>query len=245
MRAIFWICLCLLPLCSLAEPSEINKYQTILDRISPQTYTVTAVNPTPLEEIHQLTVKSQQGTQVFFMNSSGDFLFDGNLVNLSTRENLTEHARQQVRADILKKITQAQRLNFFPPNMTHQVTVFTDIDCGYCRKLHSEMAEYHARGIGISYLFFPRAGLSSPSYDKAVAVWCSDDPQQAMNKSQLGQQLDQISCDNPIKTHWQAVIDSGLAQYGTPSIVTGDGQLIRGYVPADALKQRLMQSATE
>ena len=113
------------------------------------------------------------------------------------------------------------------------VSVFTDIDCGYCRKLHSEMDQYLAQGITVRYLFFPRAGKGSDSYKKAISVWCATDRNKALTAAKKNEGLEAKSCDNPIDEHMQLGEDFGMS--GTPMIVTGKGNVLPGYVPASQL----------
>ena len=214
-------------------------FKKILSTLSPMEFSIKKINDTPIDDIKEVVIESANGSQIFYLSSNGEFLFDGSLINTLKQQNLTESTRADIRKSYLASIGATQRINFFPENMQHTITVFTDTDCGYCRKLHSEMDQYHALGIGISYVFFPRAGMNSPAYDNAVSIWCSADQKAAMDKSQMGQALEQISCDNPVKLHLDTAIKSGLAQMGTPSIVTQNGQLIRGYLPAKSMKQRL------
>ncbi|WP_395373935.1 DsbC family protein [Marinicella sp. W31] len=215
------------------------QYKKILSKLSPMEFTIKKINDTPIDDIKEVVIESANGSQIFYLSSNGEFLFDGSLINTLKQQNLTESTRADIRKSYLASIGDTQRINFFPENMQHTVTVFTDTDCGYCRKLHSEMEQYHALGIGISYVFFPRAGMNSPAYDNAVSIWCSADQKGAMDKSQMGQALEQISCDNPVKLHLDTAIKTGIAQMGTPSIVTQNGQLIRGYLSAKTMKQRL------
>ncbi|MGJ8662306.1 MAG: thioredoxin fold domain-containing protein, partial [Marinicella sp.] len=142
-----------------------------------------------------------------------------------------------LRKELLAKMGDSQRINFYPENMEHHVTVFTDIDCGYCRKLHAEMTQYNDLGIGISYLFFPRAGLQSASFDKAVNVWCATDQQQAMTLAKAGETVEPQKCDNPITDHYKAGLSSGVS--GTPALVLDNGMIMPGYLPPQQLKQRL------
>jgi thiol:disulfide interchange protein DsbC len=120
--------------------------------------------------------------------------------------------------------------------------VFTDIDCGYCRKLHAQMEEYNANGIAINYMAFPRAGIGSRSYEKAVSVWCADDQQAAMTLAKAGSDPDPKQCDNPIAEQYQLGLSMGVS--GTPNMMTQSGQLIPGYVPPEQLRERLEKMAS-
>ena len=120
----------------------------------------------------------------------------------------------------------------------HVVTVFTDIDCGYCRKLHAEMPDYNKQGIEIRYLFYPRAGVGSESYKKAVKVWCSDDKHKAMDVSKAGNRVEaRIDCENPVDEHM--TLGGLVGVSGTPALVLEDGKVVPGYVPADRLSKVL------
>jgi len=115
--------------------------------------------------------------------------------------------------------------------------VFTDIDCGYCRKLHADMDKYNAQGIRVRYLFYPRAGLRSESYRKAVSVWCADDRKAAMTAAKTGRPLPARSCVNPVADQYN--LGRQLGVRGTPALVLEDGEIIPGYVPPDKLRTML------
>jgi thiol:disulfide interchange protein DsbC len=127
----------------------------------------------------------------------------------------------------------------FPPAgpTKHTVTVFTDIDCGYCRKLHQEIADYNQQGIKVRYLMYPRAGVGSESYNKAVWVWCADDRQDAITRAKRGEEIPHKTCANPVKEQFE--LGQTLGVRGTPSIILENGQMVPGYVPAAQLAQML------
>ncbi len=126
---------------------------------------------------------------------------------------------------------------FKPKIKKYTVSIFTDIDCGYCRKLHSEIDQYLAEGITIQYLFFPRAGKGSESYDKAVSVWCADDRNAALTAAKKDQKIAPKTCANPVDEHMQLGEDFGVK--GTPMIVTDKGNIYPGYLPAKQLVEAL------
>jgi thiol:disulfide interchange protein DsbC len=125
-------------------------------------------------------------------------------------------------------------LKFKPKGETRAVvSVFTDVDCGYCRKLHLEMADMNALGIEVRYLAFPRAGVGSPTYDKIVSAWCADDRNQALTDLKLGKDIPNRACPNPVAKQYELGHDIGVT--GTPAIVLEDGRLLPGYMPAAEL----------
>ena len=126
---------------------------------------------------------------------------------------------------------------FKPEKSKYKVSIFTDIDCGYCRKLHGELDQYMAEGITVQYLFYPRAGKGSESYNKAVSVWCAEDRNAALTDAKNNKKIENKTCDNPIDEHMQLGVE--FEARGTPMIVTENGNIFPGYVPAKRLKAAL------
>lgn len=181
------------------------------------------------------------GSKIAYVSADGRYLVQGEIIDLSTDQNLTEGRREGLRRDELSALGEKDMIVFSPAKPTATITVFTDIDCGYCRKLHAQIAEYNQQGIAIHYMAFPRAGVGSASYEKAVSVWCASDPRDAMTQAKLGAEPDPAQCENPIAEQYQLGLDLGVS--GTPSLLTADGQMIPGYVPPDQLRERLDRMA--
>jgi thiol:disulfide interchange protein DsbC len=188
------------------------------------------------------------GSQVIFVSTDGGFAIEGNVFDLTRRINLTKASREKVEAEkiwpIIKttiaKTPDNRMLVYKAPKEQHVVTIFTDVDCYYCQKLHAEMSDYQSQGITVRYMFFPRAGLRSKSYDKVVSVWCADNPLEALTQAKLKRKIPEKSCENPVKDHYQTGQMIGVS--GTPAIVLSSGQLLSGYLPAKKLKT-LLESA--
>ena len=130
-----------------------------------------------------------------------------------------------------------------PDSPAETVTVFTDVDCGYCAKLHSEMADYLAEGIAVRYIAFPRAGIPSKSYDTMVSVWCADDQQQAMTDAKARREVPPKSCDNPVASQYEMGRLVGVR--GTPTIVMSTGDMVPGYLPARELKKAISEAKAD
>ncbi len=193
------------------------------------------IRPAPIDGLYEM----RMGTTVLYVTADGRYMFQGDILDMETRTNLTDQVRQVLEKEVIAQLDDKETVLFSPVNtpVKHTVTVFTDIDCGYCRKLHREMAAYNKAGIAVRYLFYPRAGLGSPSAKKLETVWCSADRQEALTKAKSGQVLAQLSCDNPIAKHYELGRELGLR--GTPYIITEDGRKFPGYLPADELARRL------
>jgi thiol:disulfide interchange protein DsbC len=181
---------------------------------------------------------------VFYISHNSELMFVGDVISLDKqgRTNLTEEVRKSSRYTLLQAIPESDMVVFTPKSkVEHMVTVFTDVDCGYCRKFHSEIQAYLDKGIKIRYLPFPRAGKNSDSYNKAATVWCAKDPQDAMNKATLTEtfKADATLCAKKSVVDNSLNVVRKLGLNGTPALLLEDGTLIPGYMPADNLKAAL------
>jgi thiol:disulfide interchange protein DsbC len=226
------------PLTALAQ-DDFSVVEERIRSLAPNAKSV-AISETPIEGLLMVQV----GGDVVYMTADGKFMIQGRVVNMDTREDLTESAKSEVRRELIAGIDTSKQITFSPEEPAFDLTVFTDIDCGYCRKLHAQVDAYNENGIAIHYMAFPRAGIGSRSYEKFVAVWCADDQQEAMTQAKLGSEPDPDQCENPIAEQYQLGMALGVT--GTPALLTADGTLIPGYVPPEQLRERLdkMASAT-
>ncbi len=174
---------------------------------------------------------------IYYISDDGKYLFQGHLIDLAAKKDLTEAKLSEVRVNALKTLGTDNMVVFKSKMEQHKVSIFTDIDCGYCRKLHAEIDQYLAEGITVQYLFFPRAGKGSESYDKAVAVWCAKDKQQALTNAKLGNVPNSPKCENPVDKHM--ALGEQFEVRGTPMMVTAKGNVLPGYMPAKQLASTL------
>lgn len=194
---------------------------------------VGTVKPSEISGLYEVTV----GGNIFYASEDGKYLIQGHLVDIAARTDLTEEKLGSARKQAIENLGVAKMIVFKPKVSKYTVSIFTDIDCGYCRKLHSEIDQYMAEGITIQYLFFPRAGKGSDSYHKAVSVWCADDRKAALTAAKKGDTPPAKTCDNPIDEHMQLAEDFEVK--GTPMMVTEKGNIFPGYLPAKQLAEAL------
>ncbi|HEY6941855.1 DsbC family protein [Dokdonella sp.] len=203
----------------------------------PQTK-IDVIEQAPLPGFRQVIV----GGQMVYVSDDGKYLMQGTLYDTKGKRDLTA-ARLAV--DTKRKVDAVpadKRIVFAPSGKPkYKVTVFTDIDCGYCRKLHSQVAEYNQRGIELDYLFFPRSGLNTPSFDKAVSVWCAKDRKSAFTAAKSGANPAPLKCDNPVAE--QYTLGTQVGVNATPAIYAPDGTHIGGYLPPDEMLARLQSLA--
>jgi thiol:disulfide interchange protein DsbC len=207
-----------------------SSLQVLLPGLVPDT-----VRATPIDNLYEITF----GTRIVYITADGRFLVQGKLVDLETRSEITDERLSELKQAALEQVGEDRMVIYSPEEPRHQVTVFTDIDCGFCRRLHAEMDQYHKQGIAIRYLFYPRAGIGSDSYAKAVSVWCADDRHGAMDAAKAGEAVPAKTCENPVDAHYE--LGQQMRISGTPALVLSDGEIVPGYVPPDKLRRALDQ----
>lgn len=186
----------------------------------------------------------QKGSIVAYVSKDGRYLLQGDLIDLDQQVNLSERSRVKARKELISTVQDDQAILFSPTEIRYSVTVFTDIDCTYCRKLHSQIDDYLAHGIQIRYLLYPRNGPASRSWNTSEDVWCARDRNSALTAAKLDRDFETQNCDaSTITRHYMLGQDVGLN--GTPAIVFDDGTLISGYLTPAALSSRLQQAAAD
>ncbi len=192
------------------------------------------VRDSPLPGIYEVAI----GASVVYVSKDGRHLLRGQLIDLDTDTNLTEDRERAMRLALIESDAAADAVVFAPDSPSHWVTVFTDIDCGYCQRMHREIDRLNELGIGVRYLFYPRGGPGSSSWDKADNVWCAGDRQDAMTRAKAGESVDAEACGStPVADHYALGQDVGIR--GTPAVVSDRGVILGGYLPPEALLARL------
>lgn len=187
------------------------------------------IKPSPAKGIYEARV----GGQTVYVSADGKFLFTGDLIDLDTRTNLSERGRDKQNSAAIAQLGTDKMIVIGPDKPRHVVTIFTDVDCPYCAKLHLEVPALNKEGVQVRYVFFPRAGLDSESFRRSVAVWCAADRAQAIGVAKAGGELEMKQCANPVAEHYQ--LAQRLQVQGTPAIFLANGSVIPGYMPAAKL----------
>jgi len=192
------------------------------------------LRPSPIPGIYEF----MQGAEVSYLTADGKYFLDGNLYDMATRENLTETQRTHARLAMISAVPESQMVIFGPKNPLYTITVFTDVDCAYCRKLHSEMAELNRLGVRVRYMFYPRTGPNTESWKKAEIVWCSADRNDALTRAKAGAKLDMTKTCGATPVAREYALGQSLGVRGTPAIVTERGDYIAGYMaPRDLVQE--------
>jgi thiol:disulfide interchange protein DsbC len=198
---------------------------------------------TPIPGIFELT----HGTDISYVTADAGFVFAGDLYKVASSgdfPNLSETRRRELRLTMLNAVPESQMLIYGPAKAAHTITVFTDIDCPWCQRLHSQMADYNKLGIRVRYLFYPRSGPNTESWAKADAVWCSADRKDAFTRAKAGAKLQETDCpSSPVGHDYKLGRDIGVT--GTPGVVMESGELVPGYLSPPQMLAHIKQSAAE
>jgi thiol:disulfide interchange protein DsbC len=192
------------------------------------------VRPSPIDGLYEV----RSGAEVGYVSTDGRFYVDGDVFDMDSRHNLTEDTRKKGRLALLAATRDEDAIVFAPAGAArHTVTVFTDVDCVHCRRMHSEIAELNRLGIRVRYLMFPRGGPGSDSWRKAEAVWCSADREDALTRAKRGEKVESGKCATPVAAQYELGRQMGIS--GTPGIVTDSGEFLAGYASAAYLSAYL------
>lgn len=192
------------------------------------------LHATPIPGIYELL----RGADAAYVSPDGKYAIIGDMYETGTNNDLTENRRRDQRLKMLAAIPEAQMVVFGPENAKHTITVFTDMDCAYCRKLHSQIADYNKLGIKVRYIAYPRSGPNTSSWHKAEQVWCSADRKAALTEAKLGKSLPGKICpDNPVAKEY--ALGEQFNLQGTPTLILGNGAMLSGYLAPPDLVQEL------
>lgn len=218
--------------------SNTDKFKQNLASQLPE-FTINDVKPSPITGLYEVTM----GGDTVLISADGKYLLTGDLIEVATRTNLSEKKRGMKILAAIEQTGEKDMIVIGPAKAKHTITVFTDVDCPYCAKLHNEVPELTKAGIKVRYLLFPRAGVGSETYKRSVAVWCAKDRIKAVGIAKAGGALDMKTCDNPVDTNIRLGHSLGIS--GTPTLVLESGQVIPGYVPAEKLVAGLGQDGSK
>ncbi|HET6807384.1 MAG TPA: thioredoxin fold domain-containing protein [Frateuria sp.] len=223
---------------SATDPATVQVVRTALKNLAPGVR-FDEIAPSPLPGFYQVIASGQ----LVYVSTDGKYMLNGDVVDLGAKENLSDRAWAGFRKAQLAKVPASQRIVFAPPHPKYTVTVFSDVNCGYCRMFHSHIKQLNEEGIAVEYLAWPRegvtdtAGLPTNTYKEMVSVWCAADRKAAFTAAKQGKAPKAADCPNPVKDEFDLGVKLGVT--GTPMIVGPDGMVLGGYVPPDKLLKLL------
>jgi len=223
-----------------SDEDPIASIRAVIEATQPNMQ-VTEITASRVSGLYEITMSNGQ---TLFASEDARFFIPGDLYEAMPEGlvNLGELKRNVLRAEKIAAVPESEMIIFEPEDgRKATVTVFTDVDCPYCRQLHGEMSRLNELGIAVRYLGYPRTGLDTETHHKMISAWCADDPNAMFTSSTRGGTIPEIECDNPIADHYQLGREVGVT--GTPALVLEDGTILPGYVPADTLAGYLLGTA--
>lgn len=221
--------------CAYAEDAK-DPRAALLKRLPPGAK-LDDLRPSPIAGIYEYA----QGAEISYLTGDGKYYLDGNLYDMDSRENLTEAHRTHARMTLVNAVPESQMLIFSPDKPRYTITVFTDVDCAYCRKLHSEMAQLNKLGVRVRYMFYPRSGPNTESWRKAEAVWCATNRNEALTRAKAGGAIDMTKTCGTTPVAREYALGQSIGVRGTPAILTENGDYIAGYMPPNELVQQIKE----
>ena len=229
---LFFLILIFFATSAIANDALKKEFQKSLSRLSSD-FEISDVKETPIKGIYQVTI----GPDVIYMSRDGNYVLKGEILDIGNRRNLTEDFHAQKRINLLNTIADSEYIEFSSTKTKNHIYVFTDVDCGYCRKLHRDVPELNSMGIAVRYLAYPRAGVDSIIGEEMRNVWCAENRQKALTTSKNRQPIEVKICDAPIARHH--ALGRELDVTGTPAIFLENGRKLPGYIPPDELYEQI------
>ena len=215
------------------DANDIEEVKNKLIEILPEEIDLLSIHKTDMQGFFEVNF---EGIEPLYVSSDGNYLVSGDIY-LITKEGLvnkSEARRDYQRKTLISNLDKKELITFEPEELIHNVFVFTDVDCGYCRQFHNQIDAYLELGIRVNYLAYPRAGVGSESFRKISSAWCDDDPNYSLTLLKQGKDIEIKLCpDNPVEKHFK--LGNALGVQGTPSIITDEGKMIPGYLPPQDL----------
>lgn len=224
-----------------AADSGEQAVRAALLKLSPHAQ-ITDIAKAPVPGFYQALI----GGRLVYVSADGTYVMDGHLYDASAASDLTEDSMNAIRRQTLATIPESERIVFAPPHPKYTVTVFTDLDCAYCRALHEHVAQFNKDGIAVEYVFWPRTGIKAvpsgkptASYTKSVSVWCASDRKAEFTAAKAGKEIKPATCPNPVADEFH--LGERIGINGTPTIVAADGSILGGYLTPDQLLHALQE----
>jgi thiol:disulfide interchange protein DsbC len=188
----------------------------------------------PIPGLYEVLV----GARIVYVSADGRYLLNGQMIDLETETSVTENRLSEIRSEWAAGLDESRMIIFEPKGATrHTVTVFTDIDCGFCRTMHADIDGLLAAGVRVRYLLYPRSGPGTESAKKADHVWCSADRNDALTRAKAGKRVTAPACETPVEANFE--LGRTMSVTGTPTIITDSGGLVPGYLETEKLVAEL------
>lgn len=214
------------------EPGVVKNIESTLKEIFPD-LEVSSIRQSEIEGLYEV----MEGAELYYVTGDGRYFIHGDLYDLEERRNLTESKQSLARTEMLKGISKSEYIEFSPGEAESIVYVFTDIDCTYCRRLHSHITDINSLGIAVRYLAYPRTGVDTETFHDMESVWCSNNRNEALTKAKLGKKPVKMKCSNPVASQYE--LGKLMGVRGTPAVFTENGVYLGGYMDPEELAEAI------
>lgn len=228
------------PVATTVTPAARAMVQQAIARLAPN-IRVDVIEPAPMPGFYQVIASGQ----MLYISTDGKYMMHGELIDLGRKQNASDDAWARFRKAELAKVPVSERIVYAPANPKYTISVFTDVNCGFCRALHEHMDAFNKAGIAVEYLAWPRegvvttAGRPTATYAEMASIWCAKDRKTVFTAAIAGQAPAPVACTNAVKDQFNLGVKLGVS--GTPAIYGPDGRTLGGYVTPEQLLQALKQ----
>jgi thiol:disulfide interchange protein DsbC len=220
-------------------PNEIRTLRQVIQAHDPAAQVAMPAS-SPVAGMYLTSIDGVSG----YASADGRYFIVGDMLDLAAHSNVTEDFRRATRRSLLQEVAPGESILFAPAKPKYTVIVFTDVDCPYCRKLHTELPQLQARGIAVRYMAFPRSGPNTKAWTTMAAVWCSSDRRDALTRATRGDVVSAGSSCSDAVIAKQYALGQQLGIPGTPMVVLSDGTSLVGYMPPDKMLAALEEHAS-
>jgi thiol:disulfide interchange protein DsbC len=194
---------------------------------------VQSVRPSGVDGIVEVMLV---GNRIVYADLAGKHLFNGHLLELDTREDLTERRLYEVMRIDTKQLPLVDAFDVKRGSGKRVVYLFEDPDCPFCKKLEEELPKVN--DLTLHVFLYPLASIHPHAYEHALGVWCAKDRQKAWSDKMLrGTDPPAAKCDNPLDRN--LTLGDKLHIEGTPTLIFADGRVHPGTVTAEELERLL------
>ena len=225
--------------------SVIANVDTVFNQLKPFFPTITTENikNSELDGFYEVVLTNPE-IDVLYISLDGRYVIQGAITDIELMTNLSTKRINAERINILNSIDESNKIVFKAENEQYIVHVFTDVDCPYCAKLHSNMQGMNALGITVKYLAAPIEQLHPNAQSAMEKIWCAEDTAIAMHNYKTNRYLpNSRDCINPVEE--QLAISKQLGVNGTPSIFLENGSNVPGYQEPNELLNSILQAIAQ
>ena len=223
----------LVVLCSgvLAQEAAIRK--SLAERL-PQLKSIDEISKTPIPGLFELRVN---GADIYYTDAQGNYLIEGNIIDLRAKRNLTEERVTKLTAVKFEELPFKDAFTIVRGNGKRRLAVFEDPNCGYCKRFERDLQKVD--NVTIYMFLYPILGADSS--DKSKAIWCAKDQGKAWQDymvRDLQVPAAAAGCDT---TALARNVELGRTHKitGTPTLLFIDGSRVPGAVDAKQVEKLL------